>query len=320
MPVLDKPLPELREYRGTNPRPQDFDTYWDESLSELDSTDPQLELTPNHTLVSKIAQCFDLRFTGVGGSRVYAQYLRPKNAKDCPAVLMFHGYSASAGDWSEKLAYVAEGFCVAVMDCRGQGGHSEDRGGASGTTLRGHIIRGLEDPDPKALLYRSIFLDTAQLARIVMELPEVDANRVGTWGGSQGGALSLACAALEPKIARCATMYPFLSDYRRVWEMDLAKAAYEELSYFFRRRDPTHSGVEDTFRRLGYIDIQNLAPRIKAQVLMATGLMDNICPPSTQFAAYNKIDSPKDMVIYPDFGHEALPGFPDRVFNFLMQL
>jgi cephalosporin-C deacetylase len=45
--------------------------------------------------------------------------------------------------------------------------------------------------------------------------------------------------------------------------------------------------------------------------------MDTVCAPSTQFAAYNKITSSKEMVIYPDFGHETLPDLADRVFTFL---
>ena len=48
--------------------------------------------------------------------------------------------------------------------------------------------------------------------------------------------------------------------------------------------------------------------------------MDKICPPSSQFAAYNKITSEKELVIYPDFGHEGLPGFNDRTFQFLARL
>lgn len=40
--------------------------------------------------------------------------------------------------------------------------------------------------------------------------------------------------------------------------------------------------------------------------------MDNFCPPSSQFAVYNKIAAPKDMVIYPDFRHERLPEGEDR--------
>jgi len=320
MPLIDKPLDELREYQGINPRPADFDDYWAAALAELDATDPAPELVPNPTLDTRCAECFDLWFTGVGGARIYAQYLRPKSAGACPAVLQFHGYSGNAGDWVEKLSYVAEGMCVASMDCRGQGGRSEDVGGVQGTTLQGHIVRGLDDPDPQKLLFRSIFLDTAQLARVVAGFDEVDADRMGSMGGSQGGALSLACAALEPRIRRVASLFPFLCDFQRVWEMDLAKDAYHELQKFFRFHDPLHARETEIFTRLGYIDLQHLAPRIQGDVLLFTGLMDTICPPSTQFAAYNKITAPKEMVIYPDFGHEGLPGCGDRSFNHMLGL
>ena len=53
---------------------------------------------------------------------------------------------------------------------------------------------------------------------------------------------------------------------------------------------------------------------------MTTGLMDTICPPSTQFAAYNRIKSDKEMILYPDFGHEDLPGSTDRIFEFLAEM
>lgn len=153
-----------------------------------------------------------------------------------------------------------------------------------------------------------------------MEMPDVDANRVGAIGGSQGGALTMACAALEPRIKLAAPLFPFLSDYIRVWEMDQAKDAYKELQEFFRHADPMHQKEKDIFEQLGYIDIQFLAPRVRAEVLWGIGLMDTICPPSTQFAVYNKIASPKKMVIYPDFAHELLPGWNDQVFQFMMGL
>ena len=57
-----------------------------------------------------------------------------------------------------------------------------------------------------------------------------------------------------------------------------------------------------------------------AEVLMGTALMDQVCPPSTQFAAYNKIRSEKSLVLYPDFGHEYLPGDADRTFQFMSRL
>jgi cephalosporin-C deacetylase len=319
MPLIDLPLPELEVYVGRNPRPDDFDEYWSRALSELAAVDAKPELVPAHVEAS-FAECFHLYFTGVRGARVHAKYLRPKQrAAQGPALLEFHGYTNNSGDFAPKLNWVAAGFAVASLDCRGQGGLSEDVGGVRGTTQSGHIIRGLDD-HPEALLFRQIFLDTAQLARIVMSFEEVDPDRVGARGASQGGALTLACAALEPRIRRIAPVYPFLSDYQRVWEMDLAKDAYHELSSFFRRHDPTHERVGEWFRRLGYIDVQHLAPRIRAEVMMAIGLMDTVCPPSSQFAAYNKVRSKKARVIYPDFAHEHLPGWADREWAFFAEL
>jgi cephalosporin-C deacetylase len=318
MPLFEMPFEQLVTYTGRNPRPADFDAYWTRGLAELDSFDPRPELAP-HASPARFAECFDLWFTGVGGARIHAKYLRPRAAGRHPAVLLFHGYTGSSGNWFEKLPWAAQGFAVAAMDVRGQGGLSQDVGGDTGTTLGGHIVRGLND-HPDKLLFRQVYLDTAQLARVVMALPEIDPDRVAATGASQGGGLTIACAALEPRISRAAPVYPFLSDYRRVWEMDLAHGAYEGLTYFFKHFDPTHRNEDDIFTRLGYIDVQHLAARIKARVMMGTALMDMICPPSTQFAAYNKITSPKEMVLYPDFGHDDLPGHNDRIFEFLADL
>lgn len=320
MPLVDMPLDKLKGYEGRTPRPVDFDEYWARALAEMEATDAQVELEP-YALDAPFAECFHLWFTGVGGARVHAQYLRPKNHEEPhPAVLLFHGYSGNAGDWTDKLKWVGRGYSVAALDCRGQGGLSEDVGGAWGPTLRGHIIRGLSDPNPDKLYFRNVFLDTAQLARIVMGFPEVDANRVGATGGSQGGGLTLACAALTPTLKRAAPVFPFLCDYQRVWEMDLAKGAYEELATYFRHFDPRHEREQEIFIRLGYIDNQHLAARIGAETLMLVGLMDTICPPSTQFAAYNRIAAPKEMILYPDFGHEGLPGSSDIIYEFLGKL
>src|SRR5688500_9823220 len=122
MPLVDMQLEELRSYRGRNPRPADFDAFWDRSLAEMHAIDPEVELQP-FPLKSRMADCFDLYFTGTGRARIHAKYLRPKGVPGPhPAVIIFHGYSGSSGDWTDKLAYVSQGFSVAVLDCRGQAG------------------------------------------------------------------------------------------------------------------------------------------------------------------------------------------------------
>lgn len=324
MPLtFDLPFDQLEKYLGITPRPEDFDAFWDLGLLELNSIDSNVELVPSGFQATG-CECFHLYFSGVQGARVHAKCLRPTKTKSPhPAVLMFHGYTGNSGDWADKLSYVAQGFTVAALDCRGQGGLSEDTSRVLGNTHHGHIIRGLDEAlngSPEKLLYRQIFLDTAQLAKIIMEMPDVDPDRVGVMGGSQGGALTVACAALMPRIKRAAPIYPFLSDYQRVWSMDQAKDAYGELQEYFRLFDPLHKKENAIFETLGYIDIQNLAKRIRSDVLWGIGLMDTICPPSSQFATYNKITSQKSMQIFPDFGHEILPGFYDTSFQFMMGL
>ncbi|MDQ8209113.1 alpha/beta fold hydrolase [Coraliomargarita sp. SDUM461003] len=320
MPVIDKPLHELLEYHSSNPKPADFNAFWDRGLTELKAIDPQIAYT-EVAFQAPYAKCQSIHFTGTGDARVHAKLATPlkASAKPGPALVMFHGYSGASANWTDMLAYVAAGYTVAALDCRGQGGQSEDIVPTKGNTLHGHIIKGLDDA-PEKMYYRNVFLDTARLAQIVMTMDTVDADRVGAMGGSQGGALALACGALEPRIQRIYSQYPFLSDYKRVWNMDLDQNAYVGLRDYFRRFDPLHQREDAIFEKLGYIDVSHLSARIQAEVLMGITLMDNICPPSTQFAAFNAIQSPKHKLIYPDFGHEALPGAPEASFKFMMGL
>ena len=319
MPCVDMPLAKLYEYKGVSPCPADIDEYWDEALAEMNGLDPKAEFVP-HPFATKNTEMFDLYFTGTKGARIHAKFAKPAKVEGkIPAVLIFHGLSGSAEEWNTLLKFTSEGFAAAYLDTRGQAGESQDVGGVAGTTFCTPFMRGIEG-DKHDLLMRDCFLDTALMAKIVMGLDYVDETRVGCMGGSQGGALSVVCACLVPEIKRCAPCFPYLSDYKRVYDMDLNKGAYEGLRYYFRMFDPTHEREDEIFMRLGYIDIQNLAKRMKAELLMFTGLVDTTCPPSTQFAMYNKVTSKKNVVIYPEYGHEGLRGSADKTFEFMMGL
>jgi cephalosporin-C deacetylase len=318
VPAIDLPLESLLTYSGRNPRPSDFDSFWTRSLQELDRTEPNAVLE-RARLECEFADAYHLWFTGIGGERIHSKLLVPKIEGKCRAVLQFHGYTGHSGEWVDKLSYVANGFVVAAMDCRGQAGLSEDLGGTRGNTYSGQIIRGLNE-GPEKLLFRKIFLDTAQLARVVMAMDEVDENRVGVMGGSQGGALALVCGALEPRVRKVAAWHPFLCDFKRIWELDFGGSAYGEIKNYFRMFDPRHEKEDETFTKLGYLDVQNFAPMIEGDVLFATGLMDNTTPPSSCFAAFNKIRHKLPPLIYPDFTHEHLPGLPDLIYEFMGSL
>lgn len=320
MPLSDMPLEVMKDYHGKTIRPEDFDQYWDRAIAKMEALGTSYELVPAAVRASG-AECFDLWFTGVGGAKVHAKYLRPAHRTGpCAAVLLFHGYRRNCGSWASLMSYVGAGFCVLGLDCRGQGGLSVDNGSVEGTTICGHVIRGATDPNPDKLLMRNIYLDCAQLARIAMAMPEVDETRVAAQGASQGGGLALACAALTPKLNRVAALMPFLCDFRRSWEVANPDGAIYELQYYFKFIDPRHKNEDAFFERLGYIDNVNLAPRIRANVLLLTGLTDRECPPSTQFAAYNGISSPKRYELWPDYGHEVCPDMEDTAMEFLLEM
>jgi len=318
MPLtFDMPFDELLTYQGSTPRPADFDEYWARALADLADQPADVEITPAE-FQTPFARCSHLRFTGTGGARVHAKLLQPVTPTG-PAVLEFHGYSGNSGDWVTKLPYVALGYTVATLDMRGQAGLSIDETPVANWSMASYLLRGIDD-NPDNLLYRHLYLDTARLAQIVMALDGVDQSRVGATGFSQGGGLTLACAALEPRVKLAAPVYPFLSDFRRAWELDLETRPYDEITEYFRKRDPLHQREGEIFTRLGYVDVQHLAPRIQARTELTVSLNDHVCPPSTQFAAYNKLTCEKSYRLYPDFAHENLPGTQDAIYSLLSTL
>ncbi len=309
-------MSEYLSYNGITPMPDDFDKYWDEAIAEMKSVDPEPELIKALDLPN--TECFEMYFTGVGGARIHARFAKPKNiTKSTGAVLCFHGYNVSFPEWQNLLVFAGQGLCAFGLDCRGQAGKSEDNGNVIGSTIRGHIIRGMLEGDPKKLLYRSIFLDTAELAHIAMSFDFIDKNRLCTYGGSQGGGLAIACAALTPEVKKTVAYCPFLCDYKKAYE--LSGGAYEEIKTYFVLSDPLHKTEDCVFKRLGYIDVKNLAHRVKASVKMYTGMKDVTCPPMTQFAMYNNIVSEKEYGIYPDYDHNAYPGVADTALKWFCE-
>ncbi|TYP76753.1 acetylxylan esterase [Paenibacillus methanolicus] len=318
--MANEKLEDLLAYRGSSPKPDDFDAYWARALDELNRQPLTYELVPA-SFQTPLAACYHLYFTGVGGARVHGKCVKPlRNNGQGPGLALFHGYHGGSGDWFDKVAYAAHGITVLALDCRGQGGLSEDMLTAKGTTLKGHIIRGIDEENPDKLYYRNVFLDLVQTVRILKAMDGVDPDKIGVHGCSQGGALTMACAALEPSVKLAVPVYPFLTDYKKAWEMGATTSAYEEIAYYFRFMDPLHNRQEEVFRKLGYIDIQHLADRIRAKVVFVTGLADPICPPLTQFASYNKIRAEKELVAYPEHGHEYLPYLSDRVLQEMLKL
>lgn len=311
----------LKDYRGIGKEPVDYDEYWQRAKADLKKCSLKYELKRSSQHYRN-CEAYDLYFIGVGGAKIHCQFLKPKDIQGkIPAVVQFHGYWCNSGEWFSKLSFVEEGFCVLAMDVRGQGGESEDNGVyPKGNTQSGHVIRGLESADPDDLFYRNVFLDSAQCALIAMNMDFVDENNVFATGGSQGGALTVACASLVPNLKSAAPLYPFLCDFRGIYQNNFNCPSYEEITWYFRQRDPIHLREDFFFERLGYIDLKNRTKDIKCDILWIMGLMDNICPPFSQMAAYNGITSQKKIIYYPEYGHEGLAYSGDIILEHFLKM
>lgn len=321
MPMLDMPLKELKQYQGKSRKAKDFDAYWARAKADLDKASLKYTLEKADFTAPGV-ECWNLYFTGVGGATIKCQFVRPEKIEGkAPAIVSYHGYQANAGDWVEKLPYAYAGKVFLALNCRGQGAGSEDNSVGCGYTGHGYMIKGLDADTPDKLYFRNVFLDTAQCIRIVKSMDFVDSTRIGCFGMSQGGGLTTAAAALEPDIKQCLIIFPFLSDYERVWEMDMFKRAYEELAYYLRMCDPFHKNEDKFYQYLSYIDVHNLAPRIKCKTTMVLTLQDDVCPPSTQWAVYNNLTCEKDYLLLPDFGHELPFAYDeDMIYDFFRTL
>lgn len=309
-------IEDLSDYMGSTPIPEDFDEFWKQRVAEADAVKLEYTLTPSDIPEFENCEFIDLWFKGIGGANLYAKYVKPKTDKKIPVVLQFHGYPGSTRSWFEQSSFSGMGYALIAMDNPGQGGPGDDIGGYKGTTVSGHIIAGL-DGDPKDMYYVRLHQNVRILCRIVQELDGIDTSKVFVNGGSQGGAMGIACCALNPElINRAAIQYPFLSDYRMVWELGKDEIAYEGLRYYSRWFDPDGSRLEECCYKLGYIDTMNFAHMVKCPILFATGLEDVICPPKVQCAVYNKLTCPKKRMLYKGYGHEEIQEFDDLLLDY----
>ncbi|WP_250445059.1 acetylxylan esterase [Actinotalea sp. C106] len=286
MALFDLPLDQLRDYRPDVAEPEDFDAFWELTLAEARSHDLALEVVPVDTPLT-VVEAFDVTFAGFGGHPVKGWLTRPAGVEeDLPVVVEYLGYGGGRGLPHERLTWAAAGYAHLVMDTRGQGstwgagGATQDPGG-SGPAARGVMTRGVEDPVEH--YYRRLYTDAVRAVDAARELPGVDPARVAIAGISQGGGVTLAVSGLVPDLVAVMPDVPFLCHVRRAVEITDALPYGEITQYLSVHRH----AVETVFRTWSYLDAVNFARRATAPALFSVALMDQTCPPSTVYAAYN---------------------------------
>jgi cephalosporin-C deacetylase len=296
MPMIDMPLEALQTYRPAPTRQADFDAYWDRTLAESAATPLDARVEPVDYPVNGPA-FYRVFYAGWRGARICAWYIRPAGDGPFPVVVVYHGYGGSKGAIYSLLPWVAAGYAAVAVDTRGQTGDSTDPTHYSTGHWPGYMTDGILDPEE--YYYRGAYVDCVRALDFIATRPELNAARIALTGISQGGGLTLAVAALDPRPKAAMPRVPYLCHYRRAVDVS-DKLPYWEIAQYLNRH-PEHE--ETAFRTLSYCDNLNLASRITCATLVTVGMQDLICPPSTVFGTYNQMMCKKKMLVYPFMDH-----------------
>lgn len=306
---FDMPLEGLRGYRPERSEPADFEDFWAKTLAQAREEDLVASFTPEQALLETV-EVYDASFRGFAGQPVRGWLLLPRgSAGPLPCIVQYIGYGGGRGLAHQWLLWSAAGYAHFVMDTRGQGsrgvsGVTADPGAAGEPQVPGFLTRGIGDP--AGYYYRRLFTDAVRAVEAARSHPLVDPSRVAVHGISQGGGIALAVAGLVPDLAAALIDVPFLCHYRRATEVTNASPYRELVEYCKSHRNQ----VERVFATLSYFDGVNFAARAQAPALFSTALMDDVCPPSTVFAAYNHYAGRgKEIEVWPYNGHEGGEAF-----------
>jgi len=307
MPLFDLPLDELTAYRSSAVARPDLAAFWERTIADARSAVRPVVAERVDTGL-RLVDTYDVTFSGFGGDPVRAWYHRPAGVEeDLPVVVRYQGYGGGRGLRHQVGLWPMAGYACLEMDTRGQGsgygpGDTPDPVGA-GPAHPGYMTRGILDPE--TYYYRRVFTDAVLAVDATRDLPGADASRVAVAGGSQGGGISLAVTSLRDDVSAALVDVPFLSDFRRGAETS-PTAPYTELAgYLAVHRDH----VDQVFQTLSYFDASILGASAAAPALFSVGLMDETCPPSTVYAAYNAYGGPKEIRVYPFNDHEGGQSF-----------
>ncbi|MDE5850596.1 MAG: acetylxylan esterase [Muribaculaceae bacterium] len=278
--------------------PKDFDAFWNKNLEELSDLPLDFKMTPSPKYTTDKMNCWLVNLTvSKQGQSIYGYLFIPKDAKpgSCPIVLCPPGAGIKTIKEPLRHRYYGENGCIRFeMEIHGLNPEMTDEAfkeisKAFSGRENGYLQNGLDNKDNYYM--KRVYLACVRAIDFLTTLPEWDGRNVVLQGGSQGGALAIVTAGLDKRVTACVANHPALSDM----------AGYKGgraggYPHFFR---VDGMDTPEKLNTMAYYDVVNFARRVKCPVYMTWGYNDDTCPPTTSYAVYNVITSPKEALLTP---------------------
>ncbi|MFI4912290.1 MAG: acetylxylan esterase [Sedimentisphaeraceae bacterium JB056] len=279
--------------------PTDFDFFWEQRKRQLACIPINPEMVEIESESDDVVT-YDLT-TDCLGKQVYGYYCRPKDAekKGCPAVISLHGAGVASAR-KDIITYFADrGFIALEINANGvvNGREPEYYAELYQTVLKNYRHWGKENQ------YTSYF--TGMFTRVLRGLeflksqPEWNGEVLAAYGASQGGAQSLAAAGLDSDVNIIFSGVTAMCDHGghiNGWPKFVPKES--DGSYNKQILDASM-----------YNDGVNFARRANAKAIFSCGFIDNVCRPTSVYAAYNSYLGDKEMLHAPLNAHPVPPEY-----------
>ena len=277
--------------------PDDLDQFWNQAKSELLSVDPRYKIDKLPEWDTKLTDCYLVEMRSVGQVRIRGWFEIPKGKGPYPVVLRVPGYTQTM----MPVQSISD-MAVFSLNIRGHGNSTDDEPAYNWWGPGDYVLRGIHTP--QKYFYRAAILDCVRALDFLTSSTKVDPKRIAITGGSQGGLLSFATAALDKRIFLCAPDIPFVMDSMRSFEITNWPGS---IIRQWVERSPENNTWQKARNTMKYVDPKNLAKLIECPVFMGVCLQDQAAPPFCAFAAFNQCNGVKEYRIYPNDGHATPP-------------
>ena len=291
----------------TQTEPADFDAFWTEQKAALAKIPGDYQLTAAPELSTPELEVSYLSFqnvgTSAGPSRFYGVLSVPRGPGPFPAVLNLPG--AGVRPYGGLRSLAARGVITLQVGIHGipvnlpQELYDQLYRGA----LTGYNRFNLDDRN--AYYYRRVYLGCLRGNDYLVSHPKWDGKNLVVMGGSLGGQLSIMTAALDPRVTALAASYPAYSDVTGY--LHGRAGGWPALFRAGRDGQPGDQPIPAKLITTTYYDTLNFARRLKVPGFYFWGYNDEICPPTSTFAAYNVIRAPKHLLLALEQGHYTTP-------------
>jgi cephalosporin-C deacetylase len=291
--------------------PEDFNEFWTKSIAQLKNIplDAKAELMSEYS--TNEVNVYHVNFKNINNSRIYGTLSVPKKSGKYPAALKVPG--AGARPYKGDVDMAKNGIIVLEIGIHGipinldtQVYEDLKAGG-----LYAYHAANLDDKDN--YYYKRVYLGCIKAVDFLISHESYDGKNLAVYGGSQGGALAIVTAALDSRVKFLTANYPALCDVTGY--LHNRAGGWPHL---FGPSTIAFNNKKDRLETCKYYDVVNFAKNLKVPGHYSWGFNDEVCPPTSMYAAYNSITATKELLIYKETGHSALPEQRAKVADWLV--